>query len=413
MRQKGKTCYYTQGYEDLVFYNGIVERSYRITSALYNRIVQQENALESRRLQEQVEREGLAYLNHLKVMSEQILEQSGYDKQGYALNPEVTTLLEQSQSPIIVEHLATVQSAFTLMVQQAPETVKPHLVLNHNAYEAMEQSVNISIDDICTKEQREIRRKKVEKVEKIEKIEKANLTVVPPKGTKEKVSKTQSKCALQYQTVIHIQSKAGQYVLNARNLSLLCPILIAFLLKNKCLTHNWVFFTDGQRTLIDNVIARFAFKGNYKLILDYYHLQKKCAKQFYSALHKNERRDVYEKQLKDYLWYGLTHKAIEYLKSIDSKDIKNQQELDILIAYIVRNINYIPCYALRKKIGLRNSSNRVEKANDQLVAQRQKHNGMSWSSEGSIALAELTAIKCNKEQNLWMAHRKISFLWAA
>lgn len=410
MRQKGKTCYYTQGYEDLVIYNGVVERSYRITSALYNRIVRQENALESRRLQEQVEREGLAYLNHLKIMSEQILEQSGYDKQGYALNPEVTTLLEQSQSRIIVEHLDTIESTFTLMVQQAPETIKPHLVLNHTAYEATEQSVNISIDDICTKEQREIRRKKVEKVEK---VEKENLIAVDPKRTKEKVSKTQPKCALQYQTVIHIQSKTGQYVLNARNLSLLYPILIAFLLKNKCLTHNWVFFTDGQRTLIDNVIARFDFKGNYKLILDYYHLQKKCVKQFYSALHKNERRDVYEKQLKDYLWYGLTEKAIEYLKNIDSKDIKNQHELDILMAYLQRNIDYIPCYALRKKLNLRNSSNRVEKANDQLVAQRQKHNGMSWSSQGSIALAELTAIKCNKEQKLWMAHRKITFQWAA
>jgi hypothetical protein len=39
----------------------------------------------------------------------------------------------------------------------------------------------------------------------------------------------------------------------------------------------------------------------------------------------------------------------------------------------------IPVYAVRRQLGLRNSSNRGEKANDLLVAARQKHNGMSWS----------------------------------
>jgi hypothetical protein len=62
-----------------------------------------------------------------------------------------------------------------------------------------------------------------------------------------------------------------------------------------------------------------------------------------------------------------------------------------------------------KNLNSRNSSNRVEKANDQLVSQRQKHNDMSCSSEGSITLAQLTAIKCNKEQNFWVVHREISF----
>jgi hypothetical protein len=393
-----------------------------MSAELYNHIVRQEDALDGRRLQEQVEQEGRIYANNLKAMSEQILEQSGYNKQGYALNreeSELTSELEQSPLIIVKEDSTNVQNAFSLLVQQANETIKPHLTLQVEAYEDEAHSVNISIDDICTKEQREVRRKKNEPnqtaaKEPLKVSQKTTSTVNDTKEVKGKGSKkVKSKCALQYQTVIHIQYKAGQYVLNARNLILLYPILIAFLLKNKCLTHNWVFFTDGQRTLIDFIIARFAFKGNYKLILDYYHLQKKCSKQFYSALHKNEHRDVYEKQLKDYLWYGLTDKAIESLKNIDSKDIKNQDELDILKAYLQRNINYIPCYALRKKLNLRNSSNRVEKANDQLVAQRQKHNGMSWSSEGSIALAQLTAIKCNKEQNLWVAHREISFQWAA
>ena len=39
--------------------------------------------------------------------------------------------------------------------------------------------------------------------------------------------------------------------------------------------------------------------------------------------------------------------------------------------------------------------------NDLLVAQRQKHNGMSWSAVGSVALAALTAMIRNGESESW------------
>ncbi len=57
----------------------------------------------------------------------------------------------------------------------------------------------------------------------------------------------------------------------------------------------------------------------------------------------------------------------------------------------------IPCYALRQRLGLRISSNRAEKANDLVVAKRQKHNGMSWSKPGPLGLANVSAIFLNKE----------------
>jgi len=48
-------------------------------------------------------------------------------------------------------------------------------------------------------------------------------------------------------------------------------------------------------------------------------------------------------------------------------------------------------YQVTQRIGLRNSSNMGEKANDLLVATRQKHNGMSWSNSGSFAFATVAA----------------------
>ncbi|MDO9535590.1 MAG: hypothetical protein Q7J85_09755, partial [Bacillota bacterium] len=71
------------------------------------------------------------------------------------------------------------------------------------------------------------------------------------------------------------------------------------------------------------------------------------------------------------------------------------------------------CYALRKQLGLRNSSNKGEKANDLCVADRQKHNGMSWSKSGSVALASVISLHLNNEQELWCSKDTLSFTWAA
>ena len=70
------------------------------------------------------------------------------------------------------------------------------------------------------------------------------------------------------------------------------------------------------------------------------------------------------------------------------------------------------CYALRHELGLRISSNRVEKANDLVVATRQEHNGMSWSRKGSGALAIITAAIINGEMEGWITEGKISYRMA-
>ena len=51
----------------------------------------------------------------------------------------------------------------------------------------------------------------------------------------------------------------------------------------------------------------------------------------------------------------------------------------------------------------------MEKANDIVVATRQKHNGMSWSKSGSGALAIITAARINGELEKWMATGEVEF----
>ena len=90
-------------------------------------------------------------------------------------------------------------------------------------------------------------------------------------------------------------------------------------------------------------------------------------------------------------------------------NIKSHEAIDRLIGYFERNRSYIVCYGLRKKLGLRISSNRGEKANDLVVADRQKHNGMSWSKTGSGALTSVIILHQNNEQDSWIKKRQISF----
>jgi len=86
-----------------------------------------------------------------------------------------------------------------------------------------------------------------------------------------------------------------------------------------------------------------------------------------------------------FLWRGKVDMAITYLRGLNEDVIKNQAEIERLIGYFERNKGFIPYYALRQKLGLRVSSNLVEKANDLVVSDRQKHNGMSWSAYGSTS----------------------------
>jgi len=120
-------------------------------------------------------------------------------------------------------------------------------------------------------------------------------------------------------------------------------------------------------------------------------------------------RNAVLEQLLPCLWHGCVDRAIAVLQTIEPAKIKNQEALTNLIGYLERNRPYLPCYAVRKRLGLCNSSNRGEKANDLVVSDRQKHNGMSWSRRGSVALATVTTLVRNQEYMRWFQTRTLSF----
>lgn len=211
-------------------------------------------------------------------------------------------------------------------------------------------------------------------------------------------------------TVIHIQSKEGGYIITAVGMDKAFRLLLAFLLKNHLLENRHLyFFSDGARNIRKGIKEYFAFCP-HKHMLDWYHLEKRMTELLSMALKgtKDKRHEI-RKHLAGILWAGNISDAIDYLYSLDKANIKNAQKLDEAVDYLKGKTPYICCYALRGALGYRNSSNPAEKANDLVVATRQKHNGMSWSFSGSHALAVIEAISLNGERDGWLRNHSIRF----
>ena len=215
-------------------------------------------------------------------------------------------------------------------------------------------------------------------------------------------------------TVVHIQCGDRQQTLTAIGMKNAFRLLVAFLLANGLMEDKrLIFLTDGARDIKESIALFFGFR-EYTLILDWLHLKKKCKEYLSIAVKgcgktKDERREdkaMILRAVLRILWAGNSQEAVSYLNGIDEKHISNRYWMNQLTDYIGRKQENIVCYAFRHRLGLRVSSNRVEKANDLLVAKRQKNNGMSWSERGSSALAVITALHANKRLSRWLRGEK-------
>lgn len=380
---QGTKSYRTAGFNEVALIYGTTEESFRKTSQLINRIRrQEEGGTPSRTLNDHVENEGKQLQKYLEDKTQSIFKEHGFTPEGQARNLTVgdfsinTVTLEDNELGNLVNS-CDIEDRF-----------KASMINNPVAYEDGEETVNISIDDVLAKKQKETR----------------------VSNNQEKTDdKTRQYVA---NTVIHLQKGKSTYLLNGFGVIWTLQLLLAFLLHNDLIGLNLMFFVDGHG-LYSNVLQFFAWHKKIGVILDWFHLEKKCKERLSMALKGSKIRNTVLGKLMPLLWHGLVDEAISYLKELPQELIRNQKEIQSLLDYLEKNRPMIPAYAIRKRLGLRNSSNRGEKANDLLVAERQKHNGTAWSKPGSVALASLTALKKNQEYKTWFHKRKIEFKLAS
>jgi Uncharacterised protein family (UPF0236) len=142
------------------------------------------------------------------------------------------------------------------------------------------------------------------------------------------------------------------------------------------------------------------------MILCWWHLRKRCYEQMSSAGGPKDRRRAFEKELLGQLWEGKVDAAIELLRGT-LEWVRNPTAVEELIAYLEKRRAYIPNYQQRQQAGLWIASTRVEKYNDWVVSARCKHQGMSWSPQGVLALAALEAARRNGELDRWRRDRAL------
>ena len=358
--------------------------SYRNATEMIN-LFQHRDAGETiklRTLSDSVERVGEQISARLEEMTQKVLKMYGFDSEtgrpmeGVCLSANIT-------SPAIPEKTETAIQAVDIMIDSANASRDEKIPFTAEELD-MEASplecVYVSIDDVGVKHQKDSR----------------------SQGTEKNAKYVEN-------TVIHIQYGQNTYALTACGMKNAMKTMLAFLVFNGLLQNRLVFFTDGARNIKSSIEEMFPFHS-YTVILDWYHLKKKCQELLSMAVKGKDMRNKILEKLLRILWVGDVKNAVSYLESLPYSAIKNQKWLDEQINYLKRKEYSITCYAVRAGLGLRNSSNPVEKENDMLVAQRQKHNGMSWSKHGSSALAAIEMVYQNKYEDIWFQHGQISFV---
>lgn len=199
--------------------------------------------------------------------------------------------------------------------------------------------------------------------------------------------------------IAHLQTTQGYRYITGTDKTFLKKILAAI----KALNGNnlfWIVLADGGKWIRNFYEEDLAYHENKEMVLDWYHLSKKC-KEFMSMIaYGGQQRKEALRQLMPLLWEGHVEEAIQYLENLRDK-ARNIEKLEELIGYFSKHSPYIPNYRERRKQCKFNSSNSAERACNTLVARRQKNKSMHWVKKGADALCALQTLWHNIEWDMY------------
>ena len=387
--------------------------SYRKTAALLNRVRHETvDPTPMTTVAAMTEREGTAVQAHMDQWATQVLADHAFTD---TARPQVAAAesFDAPMTPSLPQ--SCIDQAIAAYNAEKPEALHIPAEAATEFYENPEQTVNVSIDDVGVKKQKGVRiRSTVEEPPQASPSHADSSRTAKGHPPTKRTPRPKAPRAYVHNTVAHVETTHGWYVLTGFGTIAVLRLVVAFLLYRGVLHDHFVqFFVDGQRTLHAAILERWNWLGSKRILLDWFHLQEKCEKELSTALRGRQVRNRVLDHLLPLLWLGRVDAAIDYLRTLGAETLKTGQSVDLLVGYFERNRAYIPCYALRKQLGLRNSSNRGEKANDLCVAERQKHHSMSWSPKGSVALASVVTLQHNREAAHWCADHHLDFQWVA
>jgi hypothetical protein len=197
-----------------------------------------------------------------------------------------------------------------------------------------------------------------------------------------------------------VATASGYRYVSGRDESFLNLLLVLLLLCGGARGALVSLLCDGGRWIREFYGRLCACVSRTEMVLDWYHLAKKC-REFGSRLCRGRvARKAFLKELMPLLWQGEVTAALAFLESYRSQS-RDEAKLEELREYLAARQEALPNYRKRRRERRFVGSGHVEKANDLLVARRQKRRGMHWHEASSDGLAALKTLQLNRAWNLY------------
>jgi hypothetical protein len=167
-----------------------------------------------------------------------------------------------------------------------------------------------------------------------------------------------------------------------------------------------LLLSDGARWIRTFFAASLSTLPGAQHLLDWYHLEQKCRDQASRICRDKEAQGRLLRRVYRRLWGGQVAAAVAWLEGYRPQ-ARNTAALDELIGYLQARAAWIPNYRQRRRERQYIGSGHAEKANDRLVARRQKRRGMHWSLASSDSLAALRTLVLNGGWDAYWAERRV------
>lgn len=314
------------------------------------------------------------YTHKLADFIEEWSQELSYEKESELLTQmTLTEVLSSSGIQSYLERKAEEISKDWLSKSQT-EIKKIEVLPDIAIYEANSQEVILMMDDVGVKAQKPY--KKVERI--ADDAKRLDTTVVLVQDNKQRYHYATKGINKKGETIYGIEKAIVDKVCQHHHIKQPLPIIA---------------ITDGARSI--RLVLQAVFGMGVCIILDWYHLQLKV-KNLMSMIATNKSdKMLYINDLKLLLWVGNVSEALIYIDNISR--VKNDEKKQELRDYLEKHQSEIIDYGLRQAANKTIGSGRVEKANDLVVAHRQKKKGMAWSKTGSSALAIIRINRINQE----------------
>ena len=214
--------------------------------------------------------------------------------------------------------------------------------------------------------------------------------------------KPEKRCFWELRTA-KVVTTAGHRYLSGVGEGFLQQLFLFLLLAGLSRHRSLVLIADGARWIRNFFHDWLAEGSRVHMILDWFHLHKKVTQMASMICRGKLAKTPFLATLLPLLWQGQVDQAVAFLQAYPPQ-AKNLDKLEELISYLQARQSFIPNYRHRRAHSQYIGSAHAEKANDLIVARRQKKKGMHWSLDTSDSLAALKTLLLNGGWDAYWLH---------